>query len=362
VHPADVIRVALCRPRWPVLVAAILAACGGDPEGGDLRRAEPGEARPLAAEVVYAGDSLGIPYLLAAAGEHLLVTDIGGGASLHVLQDGRRVASFGRKGRGPGEFSGIRTLQPSPDGRTVWLYDLENTRLTLLDLDSVVAGTSGAVRQTVVLRSDLGPMNAIRLSDSLIVSSGLFTRGRLALFAGSGDLQRVVGPLPPVREGVPAPVAQHAYTGTLVRHPHQPLLALATRHADRVEIYGVDGTLHRVARGPRKFEPVYEVQVAGGAPTMATGDDLRFGYVDAGTAGDRLYALYSGFTRGERPGRANFGQQVHVFDWAGTLDQVIHLDQPVLGIAVTGDGRTLYAVRHDPEPAVLRYRLQGGDR
>ncbi len=156
--------------------------------------------------------------------------------------------------------------------------------------------------------------------------------------------------------------ARGTYTGTLVRHPHQPLLALATRHADRVEIYGVDGTLRRVARGPRKFEPVYEVQVAGGAPTMATGDDLRFGYVDAGTAGDRLYALYSGFTRGERPGRANFGQQVHVYHWAGSLHRVIHLDQPVLGIAVAGDGRMLYAVRHDPEPAVLRYRVPDEDR
>jgi TolB-like 6-blade propeller-like len=218
------------------------------------------------------------------------------------------------------------------------------------------------VRETVVLRSDLGPMNAVRLSDSLIVSLGLFTRGRLALFSGAGTLRRVVGPLPPTRDGVPATVAQHAYTGTLVRHPHRPWLALATRHADRVELYDLDGTLRRVARGPAEFEPVYEAQVRGGAPTMATGDDLRFGYVDAAAAGDRLYALYSGHTRGERPGRANFGQQVHVFTWNGELQRVIPLDQPVLGIAVSGDGHTMYAVRHDPEPAILRYQLPAGDR
>ncbi|HEX6373608.1 MAG TPA: BF3164 family lipoprotein [Longimicrobium sp.] len=306
--------------------------------------------------MIYSGDSLGIPHLLALAGGHLLVTDIGGGASLHVIAEGRRLASFGRRGQGPGEFSAIRTVQPSPNGRSVWLYDLGNTRLTLLDLDSVLAGR-GAVRQTVVLRTDLGPMNAVRVSDSLIVSSGLFTGGRLALFTGSGTLQRVAGPLPPAREGVPAPVAQHAYTGTLVRHPHRPWLALATRHADRVEIYALDGTLRTVARGPAQFEPVYEVQVRGGAPTMATGEDLRFGYVDAAAAGDGLYALYSGYTRSERPGRANFGQQVHLYDWQGRLHRVMQLDQPVLGIAVTDDGRTLYAVRHDPYPAILRYRL-----
>ena len=163
--------------RYRLLLAGLwlFAACGGPDERAD----ETGdvETTPLAAEVLYSSDSLGIPHLLAIAGENLLVTDIGGGASLHVLNQGRRVASFGREGRGPGEFSGIRTLQPSADGRTVWLYDLGNTRLTLLDLDSVAAGRR-AVRETVVLRSDLGPMNAVRLSDSLIVTSGLFTRGQ----------------------------------------------------------------------------------------------------------------------------------------------------------------------------------------
>jgi hypothetical protein len=345
-----------CRLGLGFVLVCALVACDGESNGD-----HPPGVQPLTAEVLYSDDSLGIPHLLAIAGDRLLVTDIGGGASLHVFGHGRRIASFGREGRGPGEFSGIRTLQPSADGRTVWLYDLGNTRLTLLDVDSLVAGR-GAVRQTVVLRSDLGPMNAVRVADSLIVSSGLFTRGRLALFTGSGTLQRVVGPLPPARDGVPETVAQHAYTGTLVRHPQRPQLALATRHADRVEFYGLDGTLRRVARGPAEFEPVYEVQVRGGAPTMATGDDLRFGYVDAAAAGDLVYALYSGFTRGERPGRANFGEQVHVFDWEGRLHRVIALDQPVLGIAVSGDGRTMYAVRHDPEPAILRYHLPADDR
>jgi len=136
------------------------------------------------------------------------------------------------------------------------------------------------------------------------------------------------------------------------------LLALATRHADRVELYGLDGTLRGVGRGPAHFEPVYEVQSRGGVPFMATGDDLRFGYVDLVAAGDRLYALFSGYTRGERPGRSNFGQQVHVFDWTGRRLQVMQLDWPALGLAVDHDGRSLYAVRHDPQPAVVRYRLQ----
>jgi len=346
-----------CRgTRWVLTITFALAACGGEADDEDGRGASAGIS-PLAGEIVYTSDSLALPHLLSLVGEHLLVTDAGGGASLHVLKNGRRLASFGRPGKGPGEFSSIRTLQPAPDGRSVWLFDPGNSRLTLLDLDAVLAGSRDAVRETVVLRSNLLPLNAVRLRDSLIASSGLFTEGRLALFANSGDLRRVVGPLPAAPEGVPVTVAQHAYTGTLVRHPRRPLLALATRHADRVELYGTDGTLRTIARGSKRFEPMYEVQARDGVPLMATGEDLRFGYVDLAAAGDRLYALYSGHTRAERPGRANFGRQVHVFDWNGRLLRILPLDQPVLGIAVDADARTLYAVCHDPEPAIVRYPL-----
>lgn len=337
-------------------LAFLLAACGGEARGREPRPSE-STSRPVTGEMVYTSDSLGMPHLISVAGDYLLVADISSAASLHVLRDGRHVGSFGREGKGPGEFSAIRTIQPTPDGRGVWLYDPGNSRLTLLDLDSVAAGVRNAVRQILVLRSDLLPMNAVRLSDTLIASSGLFTTGRLALFGQAGDLRRVIGPLPPSREGVPAPVAQHAYTGTLARHPTRPLLALATRHADRLEIYDVQDGVRREGRGPVHFEPRYEVQARGGVPFMATGDDLRFGYVDLAAAGDRLYALFSGRTRAERPGRANFGQQVHVFDWEGTLRSMIDLDEPVLSLAVTPDGRTLYAVRHDPVPAVFRFRL-----
>jgi hypothetical protein len=46
-----------------------------------------------------------------------------------------------------------------------------------------------------------------------------------------------------------------------------------------------------------------------------------------------------------------------VFDWTGTLRQVLELDEPALSLAVEPDGRTLYTVRHEPAPAVVRYRL-----
>lgn len=145
--------------------------------------------------------------------------------------------------------------------------------------------------------------------------------------------------------------------GSILGAPTRPLLAIGTRHADRLEIYDSGGQLVRVARGPRGFDPVFEVRVRAGTPSMASGDDMRFGYVDLAAAGSHLYGLYSGRSRAERPGRAFFGGEVHVFDWDGTLVRVLPLDHLALALAVSPGEETLYTVSHEPTPAVLQARL-----
>lgn len=307
---------------------------------------------------MYEGEALGRPQSIGLVGEWLLVGDAPQPAALHVFRrgDGHHLASWGREGGGPGEFRALWGIDPAGDSGA-WLYDPQQSRLTLVDVPALVEGRQPPVRRMVNLQSELVPMTAIWLADTLLVSSGMYTGGRLALFDGDGRLKRTAGPLPPARKGVPPQVAQHAYSGTLVRHPSRPMLAIGTRHADRVEIYQPDGRLVRVGRGPGNFEPVYEVAVAGNAPVMGSGGDMRFGYIGLTAAGDRLYGLYSGATRDERPGKASFGGEVHVFDWDGRLLRVLPLDHLALALAVSADERALYTVRHEPTPAVLRTPL-----
>lgn len=72
---------------------------------------------------------------------------------------------------------------------------------------------------------------------------------------------------------------------------------------------------------------------------------------------DGFLALYSGRTRGEFPGRANYGTFVHEFTWEGALRAIHKLDADVITIAWSEPDRKLYAVRHDPLPAILVYSL-----
>jgi hypothetical protein len=343
--------------------ALALAACGGDADdaGPPPPRDAPAAAERLSARVLDDSDTLAMPGDLAVVGEHLVLINDRADSLIRVYhaETGALRLSFGRQGRGPGEFESGWSLDPAPGSRTAfWIYDLNLQRLTHVDL-ATDFGPSGTYRDRIVtLQGGGAPTSPFWLSDSLFLSPGYYNEpGRLAHFAATGRMLRVVGDPPPGDADVPLAVRQHAYQSTARPNPARTLVAVGTRHADRLDIYRPDGT--RVASAPRpaEFEPVYQVARAGGRPTMATGDDLRFGYIDVATTDAYVYALYSGLRRADAPGRANFGRMVRVFDWNAKLVRTFELDGPVRSIAADPADRRLYAARIDPAPAVVTYEL-----
>jgi hypothetical protein len=341
------------RPAFPLLVAGAVAfasACGETPRNA----ADP---LPLTGTVLHQSDALGQPSALALSGPYLVVLDGLGAPAVHVLRrtDGVRVAAAGREGEGPGEYRGPRGLQAGAGG-SVWVFDVELQRLTRLDLAGLRGDSVPPPAEMVTFGAGVLPMSPQWVGDAL-VSPGLYDTGRLGWFDRAGRFLRTTGALPPPETGAPPRVVQHAYTGTLAVRPDGARMAVGTRHADRLEIYDAAGTLLHLVRGPRPFEPVFQVAVAQGQPYMASGDELRFGYVDVAATDRAVYALYSGRTRGGAPGVASFGRAVHVYGWDGRLRRTLALDADVLGIAVDEEARRLYATRHDPSPAVLSYPL-----
>lgn len=335
-------------------VGLALAACDGrDAVEGDVPPVA--EAR-LTSEVLLEDDRLGQPQAISVVGDRLVVVDGHNDPAVHLIarSDGRRLQELGRRGAGPGEFTGARTIDPDPrEPAAFWVFDGQLGRLTRY---SPGPGETAAMDRSLLLRSDQLPMHPLWSGDTLLLVAGMFSGGRLARFDSLGRMRGAVGRIPGA-EGAPPHVAQHAYTGTLVARPDRSRFALLTRHADRLELFGPEGEPLRTVTGPAGFEPIYSVRTTGGVPTMTSGDDLRFGYVSAAATQDAIYGLYSGRARGELPGYAFYGTWVHEYDWEGRLRRVFKLDAYVLGIAADPDGGTLYATRLYPSPAVLRIPL-----
>lgn len=361
-----------------LLLPVVLGACEVRPRHISAEPAEMSHAAfaPVGTEsrVVYDGETLALPIGIEVVGEHLVLLDGAADSMITVLRrsDGALVRTFGRRGEGPGEYKGLWSvdagdgLVPGRVGekaagpaaetdQTFWIYDVGLRRLTHIDLDRDFAGGRSDV-YSIHLDANATVLDPIWL-DTIVVGIGFFQDGRLAHFDATGKLLRMVGTVPAGDEDVPAEVIQHAYQSRLKAKPDRTLLAVVTRHADRLEIYRPDGTLEAAADPPFGFDPRFVVRQRGERLVMATGEDLRFGYIDLATTDDRIFALFSGRTRAGFPGVANFGEYVHVYDWNGTLRRVLRLDHSALGIAVDPAGQILYTLRHDPTPAVLGTKL-----
>lgn len=190
--------------------------------------------------------------------------------------------------------------------------------------------------------------------------SSFFRAGRFAAFDSRGGLTARLGALPPNPKEMPSNMLQHAYQATAKPHPDRTRFVIATRHAPVLEIWSADGERLSVVDSPFSFEPRFQVRQTEHGPVMASGQDLRFGYVDVAVTSSRIYGLFSGRTRAGFAERAPYGEYVHVYDQYGHLVQVLQLDQEVFTIAAVASGSDLYAVQHDPAPAILRYRIPDG--
>lgn len=305
-------------------------------------------------------EAMGLPGDIEVMGNHLVLVDRLGAPALHIIErrTGELVASIGQEGDGPGEFRAPVALDPVAGSTAVWVFDVGLQCLTRVDLVDGRLRAPLEQSPALRLRADAPILQPVWVDGDRLLAHGFVLGGRLAEFDTEGRFVRSVGPLPPNPTEIPASVLQHAYQGTLAARPDRSRLVLATRHAAMLEIYRGGGTLVGRFDGPFAFEPQVSVREASRGPVMASGDDLRFGYVDVAATDEHIYALFSGRTRAGFPGRANYAEYVHVFDWEGTFLEAFRLDIDAFSIAVHEEEGTLFAVRHLPEPAVLRYALE----
>lgn len=348
----------IARIARPLALTAILLGTGCRPDAASDPVAG---TEVLSGRVLYDGDDLGEPMVMAVVGDRLVFTDNFADAQIRVMRlaEGRIEHAFGRKGSGPGEFRAIWGIQPvEGSADAFWIYDPALSRLTRVSLAEVAARVPPSRWKTLDIPAPVPLTGPLWVADTLLASPGLFTEpGRLALLDRRGELLRLVGSTPPGAESVPVQVRNHAYQSMAQYDPDRGVLVLANRHADRIEVLRPDGERVREIRGPARFDPVYRVTSRQGTPVLDGGLDLRFGYVDVETSRRHVYALFSGRTHRERGRGVVYGEEVHVFDWDGRLRRVLRLEGDNIAIAVPRGESRLYALRMHPGPAVVEYDL-----
>lgn len=336
-------------PALGVLTGAAIHELPANPvPTGDGGKAVVSVSRTLHGDVLLQSDALALPMALAVAGDRLILADDYADRHVRVIRrsDGTIERSFGTTGRGPREFENIFSIDViNPSGELLF-HDPTLQRITRVDLNGDFHGDRWVSDRTYKLNAN-ATLLATMWSPKGLVGVGSMEGGRLAHLSPEGRLLSVSGGTPVRPSEARRAVWHRAMQTRLKPRPDRERWAVVSRFADRVEIYDADGALTALGDRLYRFDPQDLVQ--------EDPEAVRFGYIDVATTESRIYALFSGRTRGE--GEANYGDRIHVFDWDGHLLDVWQLDSRLISLAVTPDSEELYGVRHAPMPAVVHYSL-----
>jgi hypothetical protein len=327
-------------------VLALTVAARDQPSGTASadRCVASGAVPTLGATVLHTSPTLALPTRLELVGNRLVVLDAAAESVLHVVdrETGLLLQSLGRRGRGPGEFYGAWALDADrPGDAAVWVYDLSLRRLTLVPLTSE-GGTGSST--TMIHLTDGRLVTGTRwLDPNTIVAAGLLSDARVALYDGAGHHVESLGAPPALASsGLPMQAGQ----AQLELSPDGSAAVLARRYVSNLEIVTLPSGTARTIDGPVGVRP-------GGRSTELD----RFAYVDLTVTAGAIMALFSGREARLHGSRAPFGRCLHLFDWQGGFTAAFALDTDVLAIASDPDGQFVYALRHDPVPAVVRFAL-----
>ena len=288
--------------------------------------------------------------------DYVIVGDSRGDTLVRVFDTtGRHLGSLGRNGRGPGEFTTVWWMtQGLPSNPGIWFFDIGNQRLVHHDFSEYPENIVDGDPLSIQINHEGFVAFIEWLDDRSFIGAGRIGEGRFAVFNTEGSSDRAIGSLPDFRSDAPTGVRQQGYTGYVVRHPTEPLLVEVTRYADRLVIYDFDGTVLHTARTTDPFEPdeymriLMDEQPARGEALVA-----RYGFLDVTANDEVIYALFSG----RNDATSNYSRSVYAFDWEGNFLKAYELDTDVISITLAPSGKSLFAVRHNPTPAILEVAL-----
>ena len=309
----------------------------------------------LKAEILSQPPAIGQPGFIQPWGRHLLVSDWMGDPNLHALDrtTGELIVSFGRIGRGPGEFpnalAGVQ--RPSHDTTAIWVYDAR--KMTRIEGPGAVGPDVTAIDLTaipLVLRA------AWVDSTTILGVTREPPERRFVFFDGAGSVIRARSGVLLGHEGIPLSQRVEASARfAFCMHPDGSRFALLYKRAARVQIYD------RSARHLTNADVPYAID----ATFRKADGEIRFvqewiTYQACWASSDVLYALYSGDDYGTASAGTLGGEEIHVFDWdSGRLMRRLHLDTRIFGFAVDEDAGWLYGGSLQ-DAGIYRFQFSSG--
>ncbi len=294
---------------------------------------------------VFLDDEYGILDLIAV-GDYLALTSVKRENVFFLYDpDGTKLGAFGTIGHGPDELLNCRytgQIEKDESGCKIWINDVSNSSLKLIDLDSSRRAGKIVAEKTIPFP---GPAaNCYYGNDSLLyVEKWLNDNYEMARYnyqTGKNEAQKLY------RQPVNKPFS--VYKGIWRKHPRRTVMVNAMHSLNRINILNMsDGTRIALIVGEDNISLENAVD-------KNSGLEKHTYYCDLAVSEDRIYALWM-----DQPYEDAYEtpktQEIHVFDWNGRPKARLKVPEYICGFTVDEKSRTAYGITH--EEIIYRYRL-----
>jgi len=268
---------------------------------------------------------------------------------IYDLDTGKIIKSFGKKGKGPGEFIYVSYILIDPENKNKFLiHDWNQHRVSLFNIKDIIHHNK--VKPDTIIKEDLSagiPMDFCALYSDTIVATGAFIKGRLCYYNSTFNKIKTAGYIPGNISNT-IHLYQYLQTTNIVKNYDRKRIAFGSKSDDILEIYSFNGNIIKTIHGPDINKPAW---IEKKLPI-----DRPRGYFNLCSSSNYIYGVYSG----EKPEHTGdwiktLGKNILIFNWDGDPIKRIVLDVRLGNIVISENRNTIYAVYFDGEYFKLGY-------
>lgn len=303
---------------------------------------------------IYTYPEILVPSRILYKKNKLIVSDRSGLAILHRIDVNsmKYETEMGQIGWGPGELSGVWSLDPGVEDDTFWVYSSTGklfAEYNLLDSSKLFLNSIKQA-ENWYLATKLRILNKNAFLGNMVNGEDQFV-----VFDSLGNALKSYGKWAEVMPELSYNTFLIAdlYQGDLIGNPKNGIYILPSINVDRIEILDVINNTKKVIIGPLNHKPDYIISNSAGYEVILLDRGSRMTVYNTGYVSDNMIFLaYIGKTDKQRR-NGDSVKDIFVLDFDGKPIVHYELDISILNLTVDEENRKIYGTTQGEEPGIV---------
>lgn len=339
-----------------IIVSAFCSQCGRGPEIAYEGKIEAGKKVQLLPTTLNESFLFSLPEDLMLFDSLLIVRDSYLQADcFHIFRksDGAFIKSFGRKGRGPGEFMDIGSANCDHAEGLITVYDPNFKKTVIFDVIRILQDRNPYFKEYSVKKAPNFITQMLSYKD-MFIAKGNDDRLRYGFWNPSDQtFHMIYTDYPQLTAEEEDNWALTDYAAKIRLSPDGKKLVVTTYIGGIMELFDIDDEGFHLKTSKFFFEPRYDYAQGAKPRWVTTSSETVIGFQDLFLTNEAVYGLVWGVERSEMEGNK---PQLFCFDFEGNPVKSYGQDEALDCVAVDDDG-TIYGVGSDSDGQykVIRY-------